>query len=724
MITSDNEKDDMHMLPISDSSSSTRAFNSRTRNVSHSNPTSYADGSDNSTVVLGYTGPLRTQGRPPLVQMRAPLTSSRQPEPIFLPHPSTTSSDSVGVSTQLEMHPSALEHKNTSDDLKHAKPLRSGTLGVCSDPYCTTCPSHYNHKAALIPHSTGSSYSDSTVHNILDGDATRCDGRFASSVIMLSEIVNPHNKIFKRWSKFFALSCLLAIFIDPVFFFLVKVDQRNKCIRIDWPMADACVAVRSVTDFIFLMNILLQFRLAYVAPESLVVGAGELVTDPKKIALHYLRGKFILDLSVVLPLPQILILGIIPKHLGTQEDLGKYCLRAVVLLQYIPKLCRLLPFLAGQTPTGFIFESAWASFFINLFTVMLAAHVVGSCWYLFGLQRVNQCFRHACGKLDRGCADLIDCGINRNSSDLQVRAASWRDNASAIACFQADGFSYGIYSKTVNLTTHSCIFTRYTYSLFWGFQQISTLAGNQVPNYDLLEALFTMSIIGLGLLLFALLIGNMQIFLQALGKRNMEMTLRRRDVDQWMSHRRLPTSIRKRVRDAERFNWAATRGVNEELLLENMPDDLQKDIRRHLFEFLKKVNIFRDMDDSIIDAIGERLQQRTYIKNTVLHSGGLVEKMGFIVRGTVESTDESGCKLILSEGDVFCEELFTWCLGSSVKHGGTMIDMKPKGLVSNSFVTCISNVVAFWLSVEDLEHVKSLLISTREYQGAIESREP
>jgi len=45
----------------------------------------------------------------------------------------------------------------------------------------------------------------------------------------------------------------------------------------------------------------------------------------------------------------------------------------------------------------------------------------------------------------------------------------------------------------------------------------------------------------------------------------------------------------RRVREVERYTWAATRGVNEELLFENMPDDLQRDIRRHLFKFLKKV---------------------------------------------------------------------------------------------------------------------------------------
>jgi cyclic nucleotide gated channel len=50
-------------------------------------------------------------------------------------------------------------------------------------------------------------------------------------------------------------------------------------------------------------------------------------------------------------------------------------------------------------------------------------------------------------------------------------------------------------------------------------KQISTLAGNQTPSYNSEEILFTMAIIGIGLLLFAFLIGNMQNFLQALGRR-------------------------------------------------------------------------------------------------------------------------------------------------------------------------------------------------------------
>lgn len=45
----------------------------------------------------------------------------------------------------------------------------------------------------------------------------------------------------------------------------------------------------------------------------------------------------------------------------------------------------------------------------------------------------------------------------------------------------------------------------------------------------------------------------------------------------------------RQVREAERYSWAATRGVNEEILLENLPEDLQRQIRHHLFNFVKKV---------------------------------------------------------------------------------------------------------------------------------------
>ncbi|VVA99348.1 unnamed protein product [Arabis nemorensis] len=246
------------------SSSRTRAFPSRTRSV----PLEI----DDSSVVLGYAGSPQRQRRPPLVPMAGPISSTRRPEPLL---------------------------------------LRSGRLGMCNDPYCTTCPSHYNLNGSQ--RSTLTVSVDSTFRNALYDGARGRARRFASSVNRcLPRIMNPHSKAVQWWAKFFALSSLVAIFIDPLFFFLMYVQQNDKCIIFDWPNIMGFVTVRTLVDVIFLANILLQFRLAYVARES-----GQLVDSPKKIALHYLLRYFFLDLFIVLPLPQILIFLVIETHLGT-----------------------------------------------------------------------------------------------------------------------------------------------------------------------------------------------------------------------------------------------------------------------------------------------------------------------------------------------------------------------------------------------------------------------
>ncbi|KAL0719279.1 hypothetical protein Bca4012_068603 [Brassica carinata] len=659
-MASPNENDEVP-IPEATSRAHTRAFNFNNRSVSLSNSTYSIDGCDNSKVILGYTVPTRTQRRPP-----GPFYSTRRPESLFPPTESPDSSSTVDVPSEDE------------SILKNANLLKSGQLGMCNEPYCTTCPSYYHRQAAEFHTSR---VSDSRFHTALYDDAR-----------------------------------------DPTFVFVLLIRHDNKCIEIDWSKTNVLVSLRSIFDIIFFINILLQFRMAYVAPETRIVGAGQLVDHPRKIARNYLRGKFFLDLFIVLPIPQIMILSILPAHIGTSTaGSERNIIRSTFLVQYIPKLYRFLPLLAGQTPTGFIFESAWASFVINLLTFMLAGHAVGSCWYFSGLERVKKCLLHAWNNSVDERRNLIDCARGNIHASASLRTL-WRDNASVNACFQESGFSYGIYVKAVNLTTQPSIFTRFSYSIFWGFQQISTLAGNLSPSYSVGEVFFTMGIIGLGLLLFARLIGNMHNFLQALDRRRMEMMLRRRDVEQWMSHR-------LRVREAERFNWAATRGVNEELLFENMPEDLRRDIKRHLFKFLKKVRIFSLMDESILDSIRERLKQRTYISSsTVLHRRGLVEKMVFIVRGEMESIGQDGSVLLLSEGDVCGEELLTWCLErSSVNPDGRSIKLPRKGLVSNRSVICVTNVEAFSLSVADLEDVTSLFsrfLRSHRVLGAIRYESP
>lgn len=87
---------------------------------------------------------------------------------------------------------------------------------------------------------------------------------------------------------------------------------------------------------------------------------------------------------------------------------------------------------------------------------------------------------------------------------------------------------------------------------------------------------------------------------------------------------------------------------------------------------LLQVRIFALLDEPILDAICERLRQKTYIKGSkILYDGGLVEKMVFIVRGKLESVGEDGISAPLYEGSVCGEELLTWCLEHPLASKGT-----------------------------------------------------
>ncbi|XP_015578129.1 probable cyclic nucleotide-gated ion channel 20, chloroplastic isoform X2 [Ricinus communis] len=633
-----------------------QAFVSRTQSASISIPMNTMESYGNEANLVGYTGPLRSERRAQMNQMSGPIYSNRKADKNFrlnhgVPNRKVAESkaEKIPSFSKMDQHDWA-DDKYTG---KNEHLLRSGQLGVCNDPYCTTCPTYYNFKPAEQKHLTASAIFDSKFHNALYGDAKGWATRFTSFLKRyIPGVMNPHTKVVQQWNKFCVICCLVAIFVDPLFFFMLSVQQENKCIVINWPLTTTIIVFRSMTDFIYLLNILLQFRLAYIAPESRVVGAGELVDHPKKIAMNYLCGYFLVDLFIMLPLPQ----------------------------------------------------------------------------------RVNRCLRDACrhSSIWPECMQFIDCGhgnnVERNASNSKWK--NWtQSNVNASACFTEDGFSYGIFIQAVNLTTRHSVVTRYVYSLFWGFQQISTLAGNQTPSYFVWEVLFTMAIVGVGLLLFAFLIGNIQNFLQALGRRRLEMSLRRRDVEQWMSHRRLPQELRRKVLEAERYNWAATRGVIEGMLLENLPEDLQRDIRRHLFKFVKKVWIFALMDNHFLDAICERLKQKIYIKGSeILYHGGLVEKMVFIVRGKLESIGEDGTMFPLSEGNVCGEELLTWCLErSSVSKDGVKVKIPGQRLISSRTVRCLSNVEAFSLRAADLEEVTNLFarnLRDSRVQGAIRYESP
>ncbi|CAI0397896.1 unnamed protein product [Linum tenue] len=508
-------------------------------------------------------------------------------------------------------------------------------------------------------------------------------------------ILDPRGSAVRRWSNIFLVACLVSLFVDPLFFYLPRVNRTASCIDIGRPLEYTLTALRTVADVFYMVQIFIRFRTAYVAPSSRVFGRGELVIDPEKIASRYFRWNFWLDLIAALPLPQ-----------GSTMANTKNVLRFIIIFQYIPRLYLIFP-LSSQIvkANGFVTETAWAGAAYNLMLYMLASHVLGACWYLLSIERQESCWLSACDKEKPHCNfKFFDCQTVGNSA----RDSWFKSTNASTLCKPDNGFyQFGIYGDAATFGVSSTsFFDKYFYCLWWGLKNLSSLGQNLSTSTYVGEITFAIIVATLGLVLFALLIGNMQTYLQSTTVRLEEWRIKRTDAEQWMHHRQLPPELRNSVRKYDQYKWLATRGVDEETLLKGLPLDLRRDIKRHLcLDLVRRVPLFDQMDERMLDAICERLKPALSTEGTVLvREGDLVDEMLFIIRGNLDSHTTNGgrtgffntCKI--GPGEFCGEELLTWAL-----------DPRPSVLLPSSTRTAkaISEVEAFALRAEDLKFVAS-----------------
>ncbi|XP_057969808.1 probable cyclic nucleotide-gated ion channel 5 [Malania oleifera] len=524
------------------------------------------------------------------------------------------------------------------------------------------------------------------------------------------KIFDPQDKFLQLWNKICVISCILAVSVDPLFFYLPVINDKLNCLGIDRKLAIIATTLRTIIDAFYLIHMALQFRTAYIAPSSRVFGRGELVIDPAQIAKKYLRGYFIIDFLAVLPLPQIVVWRFLQDSEGSDVLATKQALFFIVLLQYIPRFFRILPLSSELKRTAGVFaETAWAGAVYYLLLYMLASHIVGAFWYLLAVERNDACWQKACHDSGECNKNFLYCG-NQNMVNYDAWGSISRTvlQSNCSAHGKNPPFDYGIFNQAVSsgIVSSKKFISKYCYCLWWGLQNLSTLGqGLQTSTYPA-EVIFSIALAIFGLILFALLIGNMQTYLQSLTIRLEEMRVKRRDSEQWMHHRLLPQDLRERVRRYDQYKWLETRGVDEENLVQSLPKDLRRDIKRHLcLALVRRVPLFENMDERLLDAICERLKPSLYTESTyIVREGDPVDEMLFIIRGRLESVTTDGGRSgffnrsLLKEGDFCGEELLTWALDP--RSGSNL----PS---STRTVKALTEVEAFALIAEELKFVAS-----------------
>ncbi|CAL5426515.1 unnamed protein product [Camellia sinensis] len=267
------------------------------------------------------------------------------------------------------------------------------------------------------------------------------------------KILDPREPAIRRWNKIFLVASLVSLFVDPLFFYLPKVH-----------------------DNIYICLFLHSLRCA----SSRVFGRGELVIDYSKIVSRYLRKRFWIDVIAALPLPQVLIWLVIPN-------------------------------LRGSTMAN---TKAWQGAAYNLMLYMLASHVLGASWYLLSIERQEACWISVC-KLEKGSCQSAFFDCHRvNDPDRNTWFQS--TNITNVCDPNSSSYPFGIYRNAIKSNvTSSMFFNKYFYCLWWGLNNLSSLGQNLSTIINVEEISFAIIIANLGLVLFALLIGNMQTYLQS-----------------------------------------------------------------------------------------------------------------------------------------------------------------------------------------------------------------
>ncbi|KAH0971965.1 hypothetical protein GBA52_024121 [Prunus armeniaca] len=106
------------------------------------------------------------------------------------------------------------------------------------------------------------------------------------------------------WNKIFVISCVFAVLMDPLFFYTPVINEDMKCLELDKNLKKIALALRSVTDLFYLVDIIFQIYQLNVTSKISINGATfrlERVKSAKKILLSCI----VIDTFAVLPVPQL-----------------------------------------------------------------------------------------------------------------------------------------------------------------------------------------------------------------------------------------------------------------------------------------------------------------------------------------------------------------------------------------------------------------------------------
>ncbi|XP_041672457.1 potassium voltage-gated channel subfamily H member 6 isoform X2 [Cheilinus undulatus] len=354
-----------------------------------------------------------------------------------------------------------------------------------------------------------------------------------------------------------------------------------------------------MVDVLFIVDIIINLRTTYVDQND------EVVTQPARIAKHYIKGWFPIDLFAAIPFDLLIFRS------GSDE---------MATLTSLLKTARLLRLVRVARKLDRYSEYGAAVLFLLMCTFVLIAHWLACIWYAIGF--VERPYTET-GWLDNLAEQL---GKTYNDSDSSS-GPSVKD--------------------------------KYVTALYFTLSSLTSVGfGNVSPNTNS-EKIFSICVMVIGSLMYASIFGNVSAIIQRLYSGTTRYHTQMLRVKEFIRFHQIPGSLRQRLEEYFQHAWSYTNGIDMNAVLKGFPESLQADICLHLNRsLLQNCKAFQGGSQACLRALGMRFKTvHAPPGDTLIHYGDILDSLFFITRGSIQVIRDDVVVAILERNDIFGETI-------------------------------------------------------------------
>ncbi|KAK3587810.1 hypothetical protein CHS0354_019676 [Potamilus streckersoni] len=391
-----------------------------------------------------------------------------------------------------------------------------------------------------------------------------------------------------------------AIFTPYVAAFLLSEQRKHDKEEVESRYKDPLTIIDLIVDIMFIIDILINFRTTYVNKND------EVVSHPGKIAVHYFKGWFLIDVVAAIPFDLLLF--------GSETD-------ETTTLIGLLKTARLLRLVRVARKLDRYSEYGAAVLMLLMATFALIAHWLACIWY-------------AIANVERPHLDEPKIG--------------WLDELAR----QTHQYYY-------NETGGPTIKSKYVTALYFTFSSLTSVGfGNVSPNTNS-EKVFSILIMLIGSLMYASIFGNVSAIIQRLYSGTARYHTQMLRIKEFIRFHQIPNPLRQRLEEYFQHAWSYTNGIDMNMVLKSFPECLQADICLHLNRtLLNNCPAFKGASPGCLRALSMQFKT-THVPpgDTLVHRGDLLLALYFVSRGSIEILKDDIVVAILGKDDVFGENI-------------------------------------------------------------------